>query len=224
MRRKRVILETVEDKEGIFGLVVQGTKLIDTPMAALEGRMIAHDLIEHINGVEAIGSIDDELEAFGACWFVRGQYSDMSRSPYSSGDPTQGLGRDVAFLGEFFMRGVDFREAPPRTHECIADDSLSECIGNGEQYLKSELEYYDEPINRKRLNQYIEGCLPFMRRGYRKAKKKYDKGTIGNTLFWNIAEAVDRIVDYVEFPGQEFELLYDLNGAMCHEHYSEESY
>jgi len=45
---------------------------------------IAHDLVEHVNGLEAIGTIGDELMALGAMWKCRGQWGDMQRTEYSS--------------------------------------------------------------------------------------------------------------------------------------------
>jgi hypothetical protein len=33
---------------------------------------VAHDVLEHINGPDKIGSVEDELEAIGAKWFTRG--------------------------------------------------------------------------------------------------------------------------------------------------------
>ena len=81
---KKVILKTITDSEGTTGIVVEGMKRIQYPSAAQEGFLIAHDLLEHVNGIEAIGSVDDELEAMGGCWFVRGKSGQMRRDNYGS--------------------------------------------------------------------------------------------------------------------------------------------
>jgi len=123
---KRVILTCVEDNvTGELGLIVDGLKQLSNEfMATTEGLIIAHDLIEHQNGIKAIGSIDDELEALGACWWIRGQWGLLREGSYNS--PEEGLARDVGHLGEIFCRGVEFRTYVPRTRPGEWNETRSE--------------------------------------------------------------------------------------------------
>lgn len=219
-KRKRVLLKTVEDSEGILGLVVEGMKLIEYPMAATEGRLIAHDIIEHVNGIKAIGSIDDELEALGGVWFTRGRFNDINR-PSRTHDPITDLASDVSNLGLIYCGGVNFRKPTPRTRACDEDVSFEAIIHEGGKALRDELGFTDMDIG-PRYYEYMDACIHWMRRGYRKAVKKHGTGMRANAMFWNIAESVDKAIRNLECPGQEFELFYNEGGATCHEHYPEE--
>ena len=209
---------------GEVGLVVEAMKMIDTFMVAREGATIAHDLLEHQNGIESIGSIDDELEALGGVWFIRGQ-TGMIRRGGSMWSPEESLASDVCNLGEIYMRGVEFRTPIPKTRACDHDESFEEMIRIGMKSLRDELSYdEDEPIDYSRMNEYRDACIHYLRTGYRKAQRKYKDSYTAQRMFWNIADAVEPYVREVEYEGQEFMLSYDKTRAYCEEFYNEDYY
>lgn len=55
------------------GWLVEGADP-DRTDGSTSGMLIAHDILEHVNGPEAIGSIEDELEALGAVAFTRANF------------------------------------------------------------------------------------------------------------------------------------------------------
>jgi len=64
---------------GELGLIPRGITMGEGYVAATEGELIAHDILEHQNGLSAIGSVDDELEALGGLYFVRGWSGQLRR-------------------------------------------------------------------------------------------------------------------------------------------------
>lgn len=219
---KRVILECVKDGAGTLGLIAQGMKVMaDEPMASNDGALIAHDLIEHINGLKAIGSIDDELEALGAVWFVRGQFGELRRRQFAYRDVCESIGYDVMNLGMIYMRKVGFRNPAPDTRAGHEETTFQEILRHGKDTLIRELECNDDEIDHDRMAEYFDDAIHYIRTGYRKARKKYGEGYAINNVFWNIADAVDPHAKSCEFEGQLFELTYDQNSARCEEHYPE---
>ena len=65
-----VRLQVAEDQlSGELGLKIKGMRATEG-MAMGSGLLVAHDLLEHQNGLRAIGSVGDELEALGGIWHV----------------------------------------------------------------------------------------------------------------------------------------------------------
>lgn len=193
---KTVILEVRKDLElGELGFMVKGTPMMNYPMVATRGAVVAHDLLEHVNGVSEIGSVGDELEALGAAWYVRGQHGMVT---------DVGMSGDVYGLLELHNQGVPFRVDVKRTQACDYDDVFEYAIGAAVQsFLK-----YNEDVDANRLEEFKTAALSLMRTGYRKAKRKYKDFCVA-TLFCEIEREVDSIVKEIEYEGQEFKLRYD---------------
>lgn len=218
---KTVKLKCVTDGEtGELGLVIEGTKIISYPMAANEGLLIAHDLIEHINGPENIGSIDDELEALAGIWYVRGNSGQLRMDRVGSRySPEENLASDVVNMARIYVEGeVDFKTPVPECGEGDYDETIDCIIEFACKGLESELdEHYDE----RRLNDYLHGVKQYMRLGFEKFQDlDYDWIQLNN-IFWSITEAVEPHAKHCEYEGQEFELEFDVdeNTARCNEIY-----
>lgn len=200
------LITRIDNATGLLGLVVKGLQEIQYPMVAIEGRQIAHDIIEHQNGIQAIGSIGDELIATGACWYVRGQHDDIMRPPGIHSAYTH-IASDIANMGELYIHGVPLRVPVPHTKKHNFDEDFRDCINQASPILR-------EMIERKHVKtarEYLDCCLHYMRRGACMARKRFRKygGAYGaNNMFWNIARAVDDIVNDIDYVGQEFKLTY----------------
>ena len=230
---RHVRLKVAEDHAtGYSGLVVSGMKIPkNSAVVAREGRLIAHDLVEHVNGIRAIGSIHDELEALGSLWFVRGAWGDISRgSRYgSTQSPERTVAFDVSELCACFVRGVPIRAKVPNTRpleEC--DESFEAIIEEARSdALKEALDIMDWSSQREAadtVNTFMNAVMHFMRVGYRKALRRWGKDQMAaNSTFWNIADAVELVMrDLDEQPiGMEYRLSYDRYGARCEEIYEE---
>jgi len=221
---KTIKLIVAEDKEtGELGFMLEGTPIIQYPMVATEGLLVAHDIIEHQQGAGSIGSIGDELIALGGVWFTRGQYGDISRdgrgSVYS---PEQNLASDLVNMGCMFNYGTPLRETIKNTHKTRHDEAFIEIINIAKKDIKDEIDAED--INQSRLDEYFNACLHLMRTGYRKAAKRFKGYMEANNIFWNIQQAVQDCVNLIEIEGQEFKLSYCSDYAVCNEIYLDEGY
>jgi hypothetical protein len=203
---------------GELGMILKDINMFNTPMVSHEGLLIAHDLLEHQNGLQAIGSIDDEIEALGGCWFVRGETGVLRQGSHYG--PEESLSSDIMNLGTYFCRGINFKTPVPNTYRCEVDDNLQEIVELGIKSLKSELSYSDDKLDYDRINLFKSACLHYLRAGYRKAKRKHKSTYQVNNIFNNIARTVDESVQ-IDYEGQEYILHYDNRRAYCEENYSE---
>lgn len=219
-----ITLEVRTDREtGKLGLMIKGTPMIDYPMVAVEGFLVAHDLIEHQQGVSKIGSIGDELLALGGVWYTRGQHADINRKRPSFHSPEEDLASEVLNMAGLALNGTPLRvKVPHYTHEHDQDDSFETIIEIAQSQFYSEFGKTSASVE-----WYWEAALHLMRQGYNMAKKRFErKGNrwTANTMFWNIAEAVDSIINNVEYEGQQFRLAYDSTDAHCSEIYPDDDY
>lgn len=231
--RRRQVAELVAFEDQNFGGV--GLGLADMPRnddtnAATDGLLIAHDLLEHVNGARAIGTIEDELEALGAIWFVRGQFHELRRDNVGSAYTVhQNIASDVVRMFRDWFYGAHLDTKAPRTRPCDADADFLEVIACAERDMRRELDSDEDPREVvRRLREYRRVILPRMRIGYRKAARRF-KGDAyaANRLFWEVAEAVGRVFKGGElFEGQRFELVYGIDDgrafARCDESYGDE--
>lgn len=235
MRHVKLIVRK-DEVTGENGLVVKGLPCLeDEAMATTEGRLIAHDLLEHVNGIKYIGSIGDELEALGAAWFIRGQNGDIIRGYYTSNRSSEEIiAGDVANLAVKYVQSFEgFGKDPKNTKKLDDDDieeSFKEIILKAKDSAISELECYfdseeEEEEKTQFLEEFLKHALGFMRTGYRKAVRKYnDDSGSANYLFWNITEAINNVLKRVLelYEGQEFILKYDSKMVnYCHAEFHE---
>jgi hypothetical protein len=193
--------------------------------------LIAHDLIEHQNGVAAIGSIDDELEALGAIWYVRGQHGELRRDG-TGGAYTlhENVASDVTRMFRDHAEGgqhVDFagvRAWRPVYH----DDDLQQIIEAADRSWADEFSTPGEAREHAPAwKAYRDIALSRMRIGYTKARRLWEAryGSYwASNVFWAIAEAVHPHAKHCEYEGQQFILRYSCKAATatCEEHYPEE--
>lgn len=85
----------------------------------------AHDLLEHQNGLGAIGSMEEELQASGAAWFIRGHPSDFAPHDFDT------LLSDITLsMSVLVRRGIRPCDYPPvsSAHDCEAFNELMRAL------------------------------------------------------------------------------------------------
>lgn len=232
-KTNRIILTARTDETfGGTGLHIEGMPHDDHTNPATDGILLAHDIVEHMNGPGEIGAIADELEALGAIWYVRGRHGELRRDSVGSMHSIeQNIAADVTRMFTDFFHGAYVPLKVPRTLACDADDAFREIIRIAVEDAPAELgeidTYADADGVSDKLAQYTAVCLPLMRIGYRKAVRKYEKHGrfFANNLFWAIADAVRPRCEGLE-PGYQFELVYGINNhdrafAHCNEYWEE---
>ena len=219
----RTLTAREDDSTGETGLSLDGVVVMESyPSVAMEGRLIAHDILEHQNGLHNIGSIGDELEALGGVWFVRGQWGDITRD-HNVNSAEQHVASDVMNMAMLFADGVGFHYPVPNTYSHYQDDSFQCIIDLGRKDYRAEWECSNED-NPPPIPEYFNACLHYMRSGYNKANRRFGNGSWSNNLFWEIAEAVDPYAKHIDYEGQRFRLGYDSNQVTCCEIIEDEEY
>jgi hypothetical protein len=187
------------------GLMIKSSRGYDGAMADRgEGLLIAHDIVEHQNGLEAIGPIWDELQALGGIWHARGRWGDMmqERNIHScetnvASDITR-MARDLAFADWRDQMGPDICT---RAH--LYDDNFQSILDIARQDIPGELD--GEPLD---IERYLTQALHHMRVGYRKANRRFGDRFTSNKQMRAIQESVARAARGIDYEGQEFRLLW----------------
>ncbi len=222
LKRKRIILDVIEDRNlGGLGFAIPGIPRNDNTNAS-DGLGVAHDLIEHVNGPHLIGTIDDELEALGAIWYVRAGIGDLTRDGTGSmHSPEHHVASDISRMFVDYINGHDARLKPARTtsHDC--DSFFKSIIATAARMAMDETrDSDDQQFIRGEWNRFAKAAMAGLRTGYRKACRKYEKHGrhYANRLFWEIEEAVRKQYQSLDFEGQRFALCYGgPNPATCWE-------
>jgi hypothetical protein len=217
------LVSITDEQTGELGLALRDMPRDESTNAANEGLLIAHDIVEHVNGPRHIGTIDDEFQALGAIWYVRGQHNDIRRDGFGGRySPEENISADVTRMFRDYVSGGAYVDVSPRrSRRCDADEALVDILDiAGKQYL-GEFDDSEHEEARSRWPAFRAACLTGMRRGYRKAVAKYEpRGRFAaNTLFWAIAEAVRPYVK-PEFEGAEYVLSFAGGRVHCSEAYS----
>lgn len=214
---KTATLVSVLDSAGTTGLVVAGMELANAN-ANTEGFMLAHDLIEHVNGPALIGNLNDELEAFGAIWITRGQFDDIRRGPFtaSSATPIERIGRDIASFYDDYISGtpLSVRNRPEKPGP--DDDAIAALVA--EAYRVSFKFRLGGSDALAQWSLFARTARDSLARGARKCRANWDQfgATYANSVFWEVANAVDAIMPDVVYTGQRYTLTYAGDGpATC---------
>lgn len=220
MRYVRLIAVS-DEYDSSPGLIVKGTPQMEGMMADREGLLVAHDLIEHQNGAKHIGAVWDELEALGGIWHARGRWGDLMQKHGSHYSPAENVASDLTRM--FSDWGNEY---PPREHRLKAtrahdhDEDFLEIIAISRRDIPRE---HDE-TDRDEMERYLAEALHRMRTGFRKAARRFPGQFASNNQMRAIKEAVESVVRYIDFEGQEFILAYGNGEATCREFYYPEEY
>ncbi len=244
IKQSNILTAVLDNTTGEVGFKAEGVPTIDSPMVALEGNLIAHDILEHLNGLESIGTISDELLALGGVWFVRGQHADITRKP-TIHSPLEHLSAELVDMGVIYCRNESIKvtRGSARIDEEMCGDydiaeTALELIDLVEPQIKKELmgEYCKE-----RLAHYLDCAFHLMCQGYEKAEERF-KGceVYANSMFWKIAEAFDNALEYCDvMEGAQIKLewcfqsgevtaraleFYEIEGYATYEEYEEAVY
>lgn len=207
-----------DEPTGNIGLIVKGTKSEHT-FAASGGDLIAHDLLEHQNGVGAIGCPGDELEAMGGVWQVRGRHGSLfQKRVYGIHSPVDAIG-----MGDIVNIATDWnnQENPrwyPRFEQYrikphVHDDDFMEILEIARDSIPRNLD--SETMEHFPLEEFLDSALHLMRRGFNKARRRFGDGHQGSETYCAIRDAVEPYARQHDLIGREFLLGYGRGEARC---------
>lgn len=194
-----------DEYDSSLGWIIKGTALADDLMADREGALIAHDLLEHMNGQREIGSVWDELEAIGAVWQVRGRHGDVCESRRFH-PPERHAASDVSRMFEqWTCEAYDGPGSPMLGTRPSEYDADFLAILQRARY-SIPLEFNDPVPDAADVEAYLCAALRRMRIGFRKATHKYGMDYYARTQWCAVRDAVR--AQRAEFEGQRARLLY----------------
>lgn len=219
MRAVKLIATYDEYDDRNLGLMLQGVAKSEGFMACRDGSVIAHDLLEHQNGVSNIGPVWDEMEALGGIWYCRGQWGDLMNGR-SYHTPAYNIAHDVTRMFEQWRDqehaycGPGYGRIGIRAHDY--DEDFREIVGQAKAMIFQEA---DENWNDADLEQYAQFAMHRLRSGFSKAKRRYEghgkSRYYGHGMFRAIKEAVAPQIKHLDWEGQELVLRYGNGEATC---------
>ena len=227
MRYKTMI--AVEDQElGGIGLkFIDQRNFCNGMFTAQDGLIVAHDIIEHQQGIAKIGSIGDEMVALGGVCYTRAQWGSMTRnSGMYMYTPAQSIASDIHNMGRlYFENHIPFRQKLVKSRgddESGLVDDVIECAREDfRKYWEGDEE--DCPLNLAR-DSYLEDCRTYMLHGVKLAVRRFGSGHVAHDTFWAIEEAASQITKNIDFEGQQFRLQYCHGRARMYEVHNYEEY
>lgn len=169
-----------------------------------DGRLIAHDVLEHI-GVRTDNTNEDEIMALGAAVFVRG-LTGMLNNDYTGKGWKETIAKDLCQEFNNIANG-DQKFKPPVTHKLYCDDTDDELKEAVEMAAKDYVREYEGKMPSRKIR---KGVLSFLRIGYRRAEKRYKKSYWAADLFREIREEVDRLTKYTDEFSSELKITLNL--------------
>ena len=226
MTQREIQIEVIEcGMTGEIGLAPQGANIAaDDYMADTTGVLMAHDLLEHVNGPEHIGSIGDELMALGAIWYGRGETGNLNNRDNAGRyyTPEQNVASDISRMArDFSYKGFEFLQ--PEQTETDQDETFRYMIAYALKDARHEFNDWDEYREAlPELRRYARNCLAFIQAGYNKAAELHECPYEYATLFWSVADALQPYAEHAEYVGQQYTLTIFDDGRVFIEEYFED--
>lgn len=178
----------------------------------LDGTVAAHDILEH--GPKDDGSIEAEFMAFGAMFYVRGYDYFASKGRYNP-DPAYQAHSDVWEQYRYaMMRGESFTlRDPGRVPPCDEDDTIERMLDLAKSMCRAEAEHDEqdpEAMDEWLSEENIRRMRGWMRKGYRRAVRRYRNCSWPGGLFYDIEKALQPYC-VEEYLGQTIKVRVDIN-------------
>jgi hypothetical protein len=167
-----------DEQSGEIGLAFDGSQYVFRTAT-----LGAHDLIEHVNGVENIGTITDELQASGSAHYTRIQTGHNVTE--------DGMVNDMLSIASDSNLGeVDFGPIIPEQPESDNDDSFEWIIETFRNKIGNELD--DEDLEYFDIDQFCDQALQCMRLGESKQESRFKTPWEACEAFMAIESAINQ--------------------------------
>lgn len=215
---EKYVLEVREEPDhGYRGIVVVGVKSCNfyegDLMVSGDGYGIAHDIVEHVNGLGEIGTVCDEFQALGALWYTRGQFADLRRDRVGAAyTPEESIASDLARMARYAYHDGFHGMLGPQP-ETTYDEVFGLIIELSMRRIDEEVwggakpgdpEDYAEFVK-----EYKDQALQGMRRGITLQHERFGSPYVAHSKFYTIVDAVSHIFrDVEDMPeGYQYELV-----------------
>lgn len=237
MRCRKILTVKRDAQSQELGLVFDEMKINpDLFMASSDPLLIAHDLLEHPNGIKAIGTIHDEFEALGGVIFVRGYTQQLRKDRIGSAYTfEESIANDLVRMARELSyveckKYAGHTKAINAARDCAYGFSVENCMEEILIIAKEKIprEFNDKKEMREILGQwtidsYLKNAKHFVRAGYRKTWRRFNgDARYANDLFWHIVEKADIYCKNLSYEGEQFLLTIEGERVYFDEYYSED--
>lgn len=214
-----------ENSGGTGWVVEELTEMEEQPSVAHDGYLIAHDIIEHVNGIDEIGGIGEELQAMGGLWNTRGQHG-LIRRGYNNHSPEKSVGYDFAEMTMRFLRGEEMGCEIPELEESEFEDEFNEIWECALEVIEDELEYLELENNEidekiKEFHKYAESLFHL---GVIKHQKLYGDRLNAYALFYGIVDALEGKIQHEPEYNERIQLIINYDDLEVSATYLEEQF
>lgn len=209
------------DDHGLLGFVYDGVDIPEGELfAATMGNLLAHDLLEHVNGLDSIGTVADELQALGAVWYIRGQNHQISKRQHHSS--TEILADDIMDQHRY-EEYLGFGEAVPYDIQIDDRDLIAELLSLAKKSIRAKRQ--SDEYDPAQVRAFLSDAKYFIQQGINKAEDLFPCDCAALSLFYEISDAFDKHPE-PDYEGQQFELVINTDDitAQVHEHYEFDEY
>jgi len=198
-----------DDATGETGFVISSLPNIDDmPSVANDPYLIAHDLIEHVNGSHNIGGIGEELQAMGGIWNTRGKLCDMRRNNTEIGNDSIGnVARDITEMLRRFLSGEPLQCTVPPVKESDYSEDLDEIWNKTSEDIKHELDEDERAPDL--IATFKTAFYSLFELGLEKHVAQYGGGFMANNLFYSIVIELEELDMANPEPWDEIEIVID---------------
>ena len=179
----------VVESDGQLFVVLDRLRNLDFDVAmTVDGQVVAHDIVEHCNGIENIGSVEDELEALGAILYVRGVNGVE-------------VDADIVTLFETTVMGELTLDWITRSRSVIGEENIVDNIMKARSRLLKGVrdEPYPEEVTVAHVNTFLEQAHHRMRKGWMKAHSRWKSWERALNQFSAIELAVNYLLKDGDF-------------------------
>lgn len=178
---EEIRLQIYEGVNGEVGLYFKDkTNYLLGTNAIYSGIQFAHDLIEHQNGINNIGTFEDEFEAVGGTWFTRGELGDFV---LHQKDPYQIMAGEVMNIIEEM---IEFKSRDLNSDSYIHSTDID--AHETWQCIEKDVEV--DRLSGSVLNGLDYAYLGFLS-GHEKAKKRFGDSITANNAFNDLKNIFD---------------------------------
>ena len=219
------IIVQQDDYTGEWGWVIDGLSDMDQPSVTSDPYLIAHDIIEHVNGIDEIGGIGEELQAMGGLWNTRGQHG-LIRREYTPHSPQKSVGYDFSNMCIRFLQGEAMGCEIPELEESEFEDDFNDIWECALEVIEDELEYIeleDDEIEKK-IKEFHKSAESLFHLGVIKHQKLYGDRLNAYTLFYGIVDALEGKIEHEPEYNERIQITINYDDLEVDAIYLEEEY
>lgn len=158
---------------------------------------MAHDILEH--SPSDTGTLADEIRAFGAMLFIRGESYWWANQRAGRGFADNAADEIYEFMKKLERRELELDTPPvtkPITYSHFPEEELAETLAQIKKCALSDKEFSDDWLTQAQVTHYFKIFKHWMRIGYRNAIKRFGTDN-ADEVAWLFTEVMNEAKRYL---------------------------